>query len=54
MDNYVEISCFCKRDLSRATIRPYFPGHVLFFAPEISVRADFVNCMKSPEFWTNP
>ena len=40
--------------LYRATIRPYFPGHVLFFGPEISVQADFVNYMKSPEFWPNP
>ena len=36
--------------IHRATIRPYFPGHALFFGPEISVRADFVNYMKSPEF----
>ena len=38
----------------RATIRPDFPGHVLFFGPEISVRADFVNYIKCPEFWPNP
>ena len=42
------------RVINRATICPYFPGHVLFFGPEISVREDFVNYMKSPEFWPNP
>ena len=41
------------KGIHRATIRPYFPGHVLFFGPAISIRAYFVNYMKSPEFWPN-
>ena len=40
-------------DMSRVAICPVFPGHVLFFRVENSVRADFFNLTKCPGFWTN-